>query len=156
MEPEGSLLHLQVPATCLYAEPAQSNPYPTPYFLKIILNIILLSRPGSPQWSFSLSFPHQNPLHASPFLIRATCPAHLISILSPAQCWVRSTDHEALHYEVFSSRLLSCPSEAQIFSSTPYSQTPSLRSSLNVSDKVSHPYRTTGKIMVLYILIFKL
>jgi hypothetical protein len=28
MEPEGSLPHSQVPATCLYPEPAQSNPYP--------------------------------------------------------------------------------------------------------------------------------
>ena len=28
-------------------------------------------------------------------------------------------------------------------------------SSLNVSDQVSHPYKTTGKIIVLYILIFK-
>jgi hypothetical protein len=27
MEPEGSLLHLQVPATCLYPELAQSSPY---------------------------------------------------------------------------------------------------------------------------------
>jgi hypothetical protein len=26
---------------------------------------------------------------------------------------------------------------------------------LNVSDQVSHPYKTTGKIIVLYILIFK-
>ena len=30
----------------------------------------------------------------------------------------------------------------------------SLRSSLNVSDQVSHPYKTTGKTTVLYILIF--
>jgi hypothetical protein len=34
MEPEGSLLHSQVPATCLYNEPAQSSPYPTSYFFK--------------------------------------------------------------------------------------------------------------------------
>jgi len=31
----------------------------------------------------------------------------------------------------------------------------SLRSSLNVSDQVSHPYKTTGNITFLYILIFK-
>jgi hypothetical protein len=31
----------------------------------------------------------------------------------------------------------------------------SLRSSLNVSDQVSQPYKTTGKIIVLYILTFK-
>jgi hypothetical protein len=30
-----------------------------------------------------------------------------------------------------------------------------LRSSLNASYQVSHPYKTTGKIIVLYILIFK-
>jgi hypothetical protein len=29
-----------------------------------------------------------------------------------------------------------------------------VRSSLNVRDQVSHPYRTTSKIIVLYILIF--
>jgi hypothetical protein len=34
------------------------------------------------------------------------------------------------------------------------SYTLSLCSSLNVSDHVSHPYRTTGKIIVLYILTF--
>ena len=28
MEPEGSLPHSQVPATCLYPEPARSSPYP--------------------------------------------------------------------------------------------------------------------------------
>jgi hypothetical protein len=38
---------------------------------------------------------------------------------------LRSTDHEALHYEVFSTPLLPRPSKSQIFSSTPYSQTPS-------------------------------
>jgi hypothetical protein len=32
---------------------------------------------------------------------------------------------------------------------------PSLCSSLNVRDQVSYPYRTTGKIIVLHILIFK-
>ena len=36
-----------------------------------------------------------------------------------------------------------------------FSNTLSLRSSLNVSDQVSQPYKTTGKIIDLYILIFK-
>jgi len=66
MELEGSLPHSQVPATCPYLEPALSSPYPTSLFLKINLNIILPSTPGSPQWSLSLRFPHQNPVYASP------------------------------------------------------------------------------------------
>jgi hypothetical protein len=39
--------------------------------------------------------------------------------------------------------------------STLFSNTFILRSSLNVSDQASHPYKTTGKIIVLYMLSFK-
>jgi len=39
---------------------------------------------------------------------------------------------------------------------TLFSNTLSLRSSLNVSEQASQPYRTTDKMIVLYILIFKL
>jgi hypothetical protein len=53
---------------------------------------------------------------------------------------------------VFFSILL-LPSSVQIFSSAPYSLTPSVCYH-NVRDQVSHPYKTTGKIIVLYILIF--
>jgi len=43
---------------------------------------------------------------------------------------------------------------SNILLSTLFSNTLSLRSSLNVSDQVAHPYKTRGKIIVLYVLIF--
>ena len=66
MQPQGSLPHSQVPVTCPYPEPARSSPYPTFYFLKIYLNIILPSTPGFPKWFLSSRFPHQIPVYASP------------------------------------------------------------------------------------------
>jgi hypothetical protein len=48
MEPEGSLLHWQEPATCPYPEPAQSSPSPPSHFLKVHFNAILPSTPESP------------------------------------------------------------------------------------------------------------
>jgi hypothetical protein len=53
---------------------------PTSHFLKILLNIILQSRPGSSKWPLSLRFSYQNPVCTSSLPIRATCPAHLILV----------------------------------------------------------------------------
>jgi hypothetical protein len=48
--------------------------------------------------------------------------------------------HLTLFGQISQHRVLKCP-QLMLF--------------LNVRDQVSHPYRTTGKIIVLYILIFK-
>ena len=58
----------------------QLNPVhiPTSHLLEIQPNIILPSTPRSPQWSPSLRFPHQDPIHPLSSPMRATCPAHLI------------------------------------------------------------------------------
>ena len=56
---------------------------------------------------------------------------------------------------VFHSPVTSSLLGPNILLSTLFSNTLSLRSALNVSDQVSHPYKATGKIIILYILIFK-
>ena len=58
----------------------QPNPVyiPTSHLLEIHPNIIHPSTPRSPQWSPSLRFPHEDPIHPLSSPIRATCPAHLI------------------------------------------------------------------------------
>ena len=81
----------------------QPNPFhiPISHLLEIHPNIIHPSTPRSPQWSPSLRFPHQDPIH--PILLTHT--RHMptfFSILSPAQYWVRSTNHLVPHYAISS------------------------------------------------------
>ena len=56
----------------------QPNPthIPKSHLQEIHPNIIHPSTPRSPQWSPSLRFPHQDPLHPLSSPIRYTCPAH--------------------------------------------------------------------------------
>ena len=129
---------------------------PTSHFLKIQLNIIVPSSPGSPKWSLFSGFPTKT-LY-SPLLSpkRATCPAHLIfldfiarKILGEDYRSLSSSLCSFLHSPVTSSLL-----GPNIILNTLSSNNLSLRSSLNVSDQVSHPYKTTGIIIILYISIF--
>ena len=81
-------------------------------------------------------------------------PISLFSVWSPEQYLVRSTDHKAPHYLVFSIHITSLLGP-NILLNTLFSDSPSLCSSPSVSDQVSHLYKRTCKIIVLYILICK-
>ena len=148
MEPEGSSPHLQVPVTYLYPEPEQSSPCPLPHILKIHLNIILPFAPGSPKWSLSPRFHHQNSVYTSPLSpIRVTCPAHLILLdlitrtILGEECRSLSSSLCSCLYAPFTSSLL----RPNILLSTLFSNTLSLRSSFNVNDRVSLPCSLDAK-----------
>jgi hypothetical protein len=153
MNPEGSLPHSQVSATWLYAEPGQSSPCSHPTSRRSILILSSLLHLGLTSVLFPSSFP-TNTLYG-PLPIHASCPAHLIllnlitQIILVEECKSLSSPLCSL----FCFPVI-CPSLAQIFSSAPYSQTPSApHSSLSLSDQVSHPYKTIDKIIVLYFVI---
>jgi hypothetical protein len=123
------------------------SPRTSSNFLNNHFNIILPSTPGSPQWPLFLRFPHQHPLH--PFLLPHT--RHMPSPFHSSRF---------KEYRSFSSLLcnfLNSPITSSLLGpntllNTLFSDTLSLHFSLNVSDQVSHPYQTTGRIIVLYIL----
>jgi len=126
VEPEGSLPHSQVPATCPYPEPAQSSlypPHPTSWSSIFILPFHLCL--GLPSGLFSSCFPTKTLYMPLLSPIRATCPAHLIllnfitwTMLGEEYRSLSSSLCSFLHSPVTSFHL------AHIFSSTPSSQTP--------------------------------
>jgi len=147
MEPACSLPHLQVPAPPVHnLSPLNPVHTYTSHLMKIRLNIILPSTPGSPKRSLPPVFSTKTlytPLLSS---MRATYLAHLNllefitrKILGDQYRLLSSSLCNFLHSPVTWSLL--CPN----ILSTLFSYTLSLRSSLNVIDQVSHPYKKTGK-----------
>ena len=155
MEPEGSLPHSQVPATCPYPEPALSSPHPTAW--RSILILSSHQRLGLPSGLFPPCFPTKTLYMPLPSHKRATYPVYLIlldfitrTILGEKYRTLSSSLYSFLRSPITSSLL-----GPNILLNTLFSNTLSLRSSLHVSDQVSRSYKTKGKIVVPYILIFK-
>jgi hypothetical protein len=109
---------------------------------------------GSSKWSLSLRFPHLNPAHTSSF-------PHTCYMPHPSPPWFYHPNNILWGVHIISSSLrslLHSPVTSpllgpNILLSTLFTDNLSPRSSLNVSNQVSHPQKT-GKLIVLYILIF--
>ena len=138
---------------------SQLHPVPTTpsKFLKIHFKLSSHKRLGLPIGLFPSGFPTNTLCTPLSSPIRTTCHAQLIhldfttrTILCEEYRSFSSLLCSFLHSPVTSSLL-----GPKTLLNTLFSNTLSLRSSLNVSDQVSHPYKTTGKVIVLYILIFK-
>jgi hypothetical protein len=133
MEPEGSIPHSQEFSTCPYPEPDQSSPHhPNPTSPRSILILSTHLHLGLPIGLLPSGLPTNN---LCTFLLNSIIQSSLLCNFL----------HPPVTSLLFGSNILL---------STLFSNSISLCFSLNVRDQVSHPYWTTGKIIVLHTPIF--
>jgi len=155
MEPESSLPHSQQSTAYPYPESDQLSPNSPSYFLKVHFNIILPSTKGLPIGLFPLGFPNSI-LYISSILPH-TCymplPTHSSWFDHSNNVWwgVQIKKFSCHFFQYFIPLRPLCLS---VCLSIPFSNILRLRSSLIKRDQVSHSYKTTGKIIVLYILFY--
>ena len=137
MEPDGPLHLSQYPTPAPILSQIVQVHAPKSHFLKIHLNIVFPYMLGSTKWSISLRFPHQNPIHTSPFPIRATCPVHLI-LLNLIMRIILGEEYRSLSSSVWSFLLSNVTSfilGPYIFLSALFSNTLSLLPLITVTKK---------------------
>ena len=155
MEPECSLLHSKVPATCPYPEPDQSNSCSQFCLLKNNFNIILPLKREFSKWSLSLRFSLQN-------TVRTSALSHMCYV----HCLLHSTQFDHLNHiwravQIIKFFIILCsplfwypiPLRPKYSPRTLFANTLSLRSFLIVSNNVSQLYETIGYNVLEYILM---
>ena len=108
---------------------------------------------GLPSGSFNHVSPPRPCSHLYSSPIRATYPAHPILLYLITRI-IFGEEYRSLSSSLCSLLHSPVTSPLNTFLNILFSNTLSLRFSLNVTDQVSHPYKTTGKIIVLCIVIF--
>jgi len=151
------LTHKRPPLVPILGQPSPVH-IPTTHLLEIHPNIIHPFTPRSPQWSLSFRFPHQDPIH-TPLLTHTRhmpSPSHSSRFYHPHNIgWGVHIMELLVMQSLLHSPVTSSLIGPNILLNTMFSNTLNYVSSRNISDQVSHSYKTTEKIIVLYFLIFK-
>ena len=137
---------------------SQINPVHVPKFniLKIEINFNFLSKSGYSKRFLSLRSPHQVPVYTSPLPnICYMTPLHIIFFFDLINQAVLGEEKRSFSFPLCSFLYTLVTSSlwgASSVFSTLLSNTLSLLSSFSMSDKFAHSHKTTGKIIILYLI----